>query len=96
MYVLGMNTERQRISIHEVRIFNSLSETEWQTANQIAGKASVSDRSARMHLNRFKELNLVDRADVFPGVRYKLAPLAENRNVGYLTRLRMAKEALQF
>lgn len=85
-------TESNEISIHQARAFRALqrSADRWMTARELAEKAKVAPRSARAFAKRFVDNGVADQAEVFPGHRYRLSPMAAKRNTGYLKRLEEA------
>lgn len=85
--------ESNEISLHQVRVFQFLSgRTDWITAADVAAGSKVASRTARAHLSKFVKAGVVDQAEVFPGHRYRLSPLAEKRNKSLIQRLRKAIE----
>ena len=85
--------DRKTVSIHEVRIFQSLkSKSTWLTSEEVSEQAKVAPRTARMHLLRFSKAGLCERAEVFPGFRYKLASDARKRSPELFGRLVEASE----
>lgn len=85
--------ERNEISLHEVKAFLALrSASDWITSKDIAERAGIAPRTARLHALRLVRLGIVDQAEVFPAHRYRLASNARNRNVNYLQRLEQACE----
>lgn len=85
--------ESNEISRHEVGIFATLQQADtWLTSRQIATQAHVAPRTARQHLLRFVQLNIIDVAEVFPGHRYRIPDDAAKRNRGYLDRLERAAD----
>ena len=84
--------ERSEISLHEVRLYKTLSEKEWFTVKTVAEKAKIAARTASLHLKRLSDLGIVDVAEVYPGHRYRLSNKADKRNSGYLNRLKQACE----
>lgn len=75
------------ISIHQVRLFRALKRDSWQTGIAVSKAAGVARRTASHHLQRFTEMGIVQRADVFPGPQYRISPSAETNNHGLLRRL---------
>jgi hypothetical protein len=88
--------ETNKISAHQVRAFRCLENAgdAWMTNNEIAKTARVAPRTARAITKKFVELGVLDLAEVFSAQRYRMSPLAEKRNRGYLTRLQQAAEVL--
>lgn len=83
--------ERNEISIHEARAYLAFRTAEgWMTSKDLAARAGIAPRTARLHALRFVQLGIVDQAEVFPGHRYRLSPNARNRNLAYLQRLEQA------
>lgn len=84
--------EGNEVSIHQVRIYKVFSQTPgaWLTSKEVANKAAVSGRTARLHCLRMVKLGLLDQAEVFPGHRYQLSSLAAKRNQAYVLRLEHA------
>ena len=85
--------ETAEISSHLLRVFTTLRDEQgWITAQALSAKAEVARRTARAHLARLVKLGLADVAEVYPGHRYRLSPMAEKRNKGMLERLKAAEE----
>ena len=85
--------ESNEISLHQVRVFQFLSGSNgWCTAIDVAAGSNVAKRTARAHLLKFVKAGVVDQAELFPGHRYRLSPLAEKRNKSLIQRLRQAAE----
>ena len=85
--------DRHGISIQEVRFYQALvaSGKSWRTSRELAIKANIAHRTARLFTKRFADLGLVEIADVFPGHRYRLATKAEKTSAAYLTRIQHAE-----
>lgn len=86
--------ERNEISLHEVKLFLAIKgrDGKWATSRDLAAEAGVAERTARAHLLKLVNLNVLDVAEVFPAHRYRLAGKAEKRNTSYFVRLRNAIE----
>jgi len=84
------------ISIHEIRVCQALrSDTgRWFTSKDIAMAADVALRTANAHSRRLAQLGIVDRAEVFPGNRYRWSALAETRNGSYCDKIKSAAQVL--
>lgn len=89
-----MVNERSEISLHEVKVFRCLrdSDSKWFTNSEIAAECKISERTVRSHTLRFVKLGILDQAEVFPAHRYKYSQKANRRNVAYLQRLERADE----
>lgn len=87
-------TETNEISVQQCRAFRFLQETKsrWITSVELATGAKIAERSARQYAKRFVDLGIIDQAEVFPGHRYRLSPMASKRNTGYLKRQEAACE----
>lgn len=84
----GPDMERHTVSEHEVRVFLALkSAGGWLTNLEVAERAKVAARTARLHTRRLVALGVLDVAEVFPGHRYRIAEKAGRRNAGYVQRL---------
>lgn len=86
-------TERNEVSIHEVKVFQALAARsgDWLSNRELAALVEgVSYRTVRAHTMKFVRLGLLDQADVFPAHRYRLAATAGKRNKTYLQRLEQA------
>ena len=80
------------ISRHEVQIFRELlATTGWLSTTELAEQAGVSARTARAHVTKLVGEGIVERAEVFPGYRYRIAQRATG---DYLGQLRNAATAL--
>jgi DNA-binding IclR family transcriptional regulator len=88
--------ERSEISRHEVVVFQTLAAAspKWLSSADLAERAQVAPRTARAHALKLVRRGVVEQAAVFPGHRYRLAEFAEQRNRGYMDRLRQAAEVL--
>lgn len=88
--------EKPEISRHEVAVYHTFlrAPTEWLTSAELATRAEVAPRTARLHAMRLAQLGLIDEAAVHPGHRYRLATDGHQRNPGYLNRLTTAASAL--
>jgi hypothetical protein len=85
--------EGNEISLHQVKIYRFLKQAQgWVTAHDIAKGAQVAERTARSHALRLVKLMILDQAEVFPGHRYRLSPMAMKRNQGYIKRLEQAQD----
>jgi predicted ArsR family transcriptional regulator len=94
------------ISRHEVQIFRELlNATEWLSTSELAEQAGVSPRTARAHVTKLVGQGIAERAEVFPGYRYRIAQRATGNDwgrpgappppvVAYLGQLRNAATAL--
>ena len=82
------------ISRHELAVVKVLAEAgdEWVTSNDISARAGVAPRTARAHALNLVNLGIVDRAEVFPANRYRLAPGASACD--YFAQLIAAAEVL--
>jgi DNA-binding IclR family transcriptional regulator len=88
--------ERPLVSIHECRMFATLREDRWLTANEIAERAGVVPRTARAYMVRLKGLGLVETEPLFPAHRHRLTATASRRSRSpYLQRLRQAAAILE-
>lgn len=68
-------SERQ-ISPELCRIYGFVKAAErWVTSREIAERAEVSGRTARAHALSLTEAGVFERAEVWPGNRYRLAPV---------------------
>lgn len=84
--------ERNEISIHEVRVYLALKAAgDWMTHADIANASGVNPRTVRAHTLRLVGLGLLDKAEVFPAHRYRLAQKADKRNASYAQRLEHAR-----
>ena len=89
-----MNMETNEVSIHLLKVFEAAkAHGGWLTAKEIAQRSGVAPRTGRAHANRLVALGIFDVAEVFPGYRYRLSALAENRNRAMLQRLAKARAA---
>lgn len=79
------------ISPHEVRVFMALDEEQWLDAAEIAVRAKVHPRTARLHLQRMRELAVAEWVEVYPAFLYRLA--ASGGDLVYLEQLAQAAEA---
>jgi DNA-binding IclR family transcriptional regulator len=61
-------------SLHAARVWRALGKKPLP-APDIAKAARVSPRTARLHLTLFIRAGMATRAPVFPGYRYRRAPL---------------------
>lgn len=88
--------ERSEVSAHEVRVYLLLSgnPTLWLTNAEVATRAGVAPRTARLHTLRLVQLGMLDQAEVFPAHRYRWSGRAAKRNRAYLQRLGAARDAL--
>lgn len=80
-------SERNEISLHEIRVYRALLDCAWHTNKAIAQIAGVAERTARAHTKRLLDLGICDVAEVFPGHRYRLSLKASKRNASYMGRL---------
>ena len=85
------------ISIELYRVFRLITARpkQWFTCAEVARGARVAPRTARHHLVRMTKLRLLDVAEVFPARKYKLSPLAKERNKAMWERLTRAAEVFQ-
>lgn len=74
------------ISRHEVAVFQAVGK-DWITSRDIAERADVAPITARQHLVRFVRAGLIERANVFPGYRYRSAQNGNAHEHPYLKRL---------
>jgi DNA-binding IclR family transcriptional regulator len=88
--------ERSEVSRHEVDVYRALAAagSAWLSNNEVAQRAGVAPRTARAHTLKLVRLGVAEQAEVFPGHRYRIAEFAEQRNRGYVDRLRRAAEVL--
>ncbi len=84
--------ESNEISLHELKIYKSMSLEQWLTSKEVAKSSGVADRTARHHLLRLVKLGVLDQAEVFPAHRYRLSKFADKRNASYKIRLDQAAE----
>lgn len=85
----------KEVSIHELKIYLALKgdSSRWLTNAQIAEKiGGIAERTVRAHTSRLVSAGLVERAEVFPGHRFRLSQKADKRGDGYLQRLEKARE----
>ena len=80
------------ISIHEVRVWRALS-AEWRTILELASAAGVARRTASLHCGRFVEMGLAERAEVFPGYRFRRATTTGEISSSYAQQLEAAGRA---
>ncbi len=88
-------SERNEVSIHEVKVFRVLADAEkvWLSNKDIADRIEgVMPRTVRAHTLKLVKLGLLDQAEVFPGHKYRLAVTAIKRNRAYLQRIAQAAE----
>lgn len=65
----------EQISLHLVRLFDTLDAQHWLTSNEAAAVAEVAPRTARAHLKAMADAGLLEaNAAVFGGIRYRLIP----------------------
>ena len=64
-------------SIHEVRVWRALT-AEWRTVLELAAAADVSRRTASLHCGHLTDIGLAERAEVFPGHRFRRAAIIQN------------------
>lgn len=83
--------EKNEVSIHEVRIFAAMSDGKWRTVKEIAELSQTARRTAQHHATRYRDLGLVDVAEVYPAHRYRLSEMASKRNASYLKRVETAR-----
>ena len=87
--------ERSEVSVHEVKVFLFLQRHRgWVSSRDISESSGVAPRTARSHALRLVKLGIFDQADVFPGHRYRLSPMAPKRNAAYLRRLTESADVL--
>lgn len=81
--------ETNEISIHEAKAYRVLVESSpaWLTHKELASKSEIALRTARAYTLKWKNLGIVEVAEVYPGHRYRLAVKADKRNAGYVQRL---------
>lgn len=81
------------ISRHEVQVFKALLATrEWISVAELAKLAEVAPRTARAHATKLTDRGLVERAEVFPGYRYRITRNAVRST--YDAELRSAADAM--
>jgi predicted transcriptional regulator len=88
--------EHNEISLHELQVYRALvaQKDTWVTVLDLTKKVEhVARRTITHHLQRFLTLGLVDRAETFPGHRYRWAAKGDKRNRAYMLRLQRANEA---
>jgi hypothetical protein len=90
MTVSQATDERPTVSRHDVEVYRVLraNRDRWMSNLDIAGAAvGVAPRTVRAATLRFAELGVVDRFELFPGYRYRLADTLRCRaHVDRLTR----------
>ncbi len=83
--------EKAEISLHEIKTYMALKQAKgWLTTHEIAAQTGVHPRTARLHALRFLEMGIVDRVEVFPAHRFRIAAAA--KDVAYVNRLEHACE----
>jgi len=88
-HIVARMGERNEVSVQEVRFYVAAKNAadRWATANELADKSKVAQRTARAFALKFVKLGLFDIAEVFPAHRYRLSSLAAKRNASYVRRL---------
>lgn len=86
--------ETNEISLHQLRIFEFVRDAaRWVSLKEIVAGTASARKTADVHCRRFVNLGVFDRAEVWPGHRYRLSEMAEKRNAAIIERLRKAREA---
>ena len=82
------------VSIHELKVFQLFRDNpgDWMSSQQVAKRARIAPRTARLHCSGLAQVGILDEAKVFPGFRYRLCPTAGDRP--YYSNLDAAEEAL--
>ena len=87
-------TERNEVSLHEVKVYAALRDKpdEWLTNKEISQRSGVAERTTRMHTLRLVKLGVIDQAEVFPAHRYRFSEKGSKRNAAYSQRIKVAAE----
>ena len=82
------------VSVHEVKVWRLFRDLpgEFLSSQQVAKRAGIAPRTARLHCSGLAQVGILDEARVFPGYRYRLSPHAAQRP--YYADLVAAEEAL--
>jgi DNA-binding transcriptional ArsR family regulator len=87
-----MTEEKPTISRHLLQVYLSFLATRgWMTSNEVAEASNVAPRTARAHVACLVALGVLDKASVFPGIRYRLSDRAKHRNHAFVRRLEEAR-----
>lgn len=65
----------------------------WLTNNEIAEKAKISQRTARMYTKYLFDLMLLEKLEAYPGHKFKICDNADRRNPSAFARLETHKKA---
>ena len=84
---------KNEISIQECRFFDVLfkADGKWLTSKEIAEKANISGRTARMLNLRYAKLGISELVNVFPAHRYRLLK-SSPKGIDYLRKVKNACE----
>src|SRR4051794_30031004 len=82
------------ISLHLVKVVEFVRSRggAWVTAAEIAGYTGMAGRTARVHADALAERGVFERADVFPGRRYRYASASAANQRAFLDRIEEARK----
>lgn len=85
----------EQISEHKIRVYEVLKQySGWLTSNDIAVRAGVAKRTARMHAAALATGGIFEREELFGGFRYRFNAKAGREEPAYVSKLEAAKHIM--